>query len=160
MTDQDDRVAALEMRLRRLEDIEEIRDLKRQFLTYADTGGPSWSPEAIGELFVDDGVFRAPYGEYHGPKDIGAGIRASQVEVEASAHFAPNDSIQVDGDTAMARWGMVLPARFAGLPIDQIWILGYYHERYVRTIEGWRFSEVEAEVLLAPPAPDADEAGA
>jgi hypothetical protein len=131
----------LAARLRRLEDIEEIRQLKMAYCQALDGG---WDPQGpshmgdIGVLFVEDGVWDGrPSSPCAGGR---AEIRAmieSYRPVPFIMHVVTNPRITVDGDSAHGSWDVVLAMTSpAGQPNLAF---GTYDEIYARTPEGWKF---------------------
>ena len=128
-------------RLRRLEDIEAIRELKMAYCRALDGG---WEPQGpshmgdIGVLFLADGVWdgrpSSPYAR--GREEIRAMVESFR-PVPFIMHVVTNPRITVDGDSAHGAWDVVLPMTSpAGQPNLAF---GSYDEIYARTAEGWRF---------------------
>jgi hypothetical protein len=145
----EERLSKLEQKIQTQEDVEDIRRLKLLYCRYADAGSKEHSPEKLGELFLDDGIWEMPGGILVGPKAIGAGVRASQQNLDFSLHYVINENIEVTGDTATASWYMLCPLRTKGA-FEPFWLGGWYFENFVRTQSGWRFKHVKIELLLWP----------
>jgi len=104
----------------------------------------------IADLFTDDGVWEGPGLVMSGRAEILAGFgRRQEVTRRVSRHVCTNVAIDViSGDEAVGRAYLVnfrhdrragddpaAPAP-AGLPK----YVGEYHDRFVRTADGWRFA--------------------
>jgi hypothetical protein len=141
----------LEARLRRLEDIEEIRQLKARYCALADRGyeGAGNDDDGFAELFVDDGVFEASVGPIRGREAIRARCGHFQ---PFGLHLAVNPAIEVDGDTATAAWSALIPSTTAD---DRaLLVAGRYEEELVRTASGWRYKHVRFVAAFRTPFED------
>jgi ketosteroid isomerase-like protein len=118
--------------MRRLLDLEEIRDLARRYAHCV------WQRDASGAaaLFAEDGEMDT--GDR--PPIVGrAAILASYDEIFESQEFRPmvhNHVIDLDGENATGTCYLDLHATLDG--VDKVG-LGYYQDHYVRTAEGWKF---------------------
>jgi hypothetical protein len=132
-----------EARLRRLEDIEEIRRLKLEYFEACDGGFggiPSHVPEEIARTFAEDGAWDGGLlGELTGRAAITEHYRARPQCLAFTLLSEP--AIEVDGDEATGRWNMVvcLEYRNADGPEARLFA-GVHHDRYVRTDEGWKIA--------------------
>ena len=142
--DQVNRIAILEARLRRLEDIEEIRKLRAIYCNGADGGWPEQGPTHMGpfaDLYVEDGVWdgrpMTPLAE--GREAIRKLIELGSRPITFIQHYSTNPNIDIgdDGNTATGKWHVMAP--MTGPDGVSRWVLGTYDEKYVRTSEGWRF---------------------
>lgn len=115
-----------------------ITELKARYCRLLDT--KDWDGYAA--LFTEDAVLDTTaaggYGVIEGRASFVPMVRASLEQAE-TAHQVHSPEIDVDGDTAHVVWAMQdrvhMPDRgmsFVGY--------GHYHERYVRTAEGWRIA--------------------
>jgi 3-phenylpropionate/cinnamic acid dioxygenase small subunit len=101
-----------------------------------------------GELFTDDATFR--YGdqvEVHGRNDIKAFVSSAQPPEVRGKHVIMNEIIDVNGDTAEVRADFI----FFG-PSDGPFLAiaaNRYHDRLVRSGDGWLFSEVNISLFGA-----------
>eukprot|EP00657_Telonema_sp_P-1_P011148 TRINITY_DN6007_c0_g1_i1.p1 TRINITY_DN6007_c0_g1~~TRINITY_DN6007_c0_g1_i1.p1 ORF type:complete len:137 (-),score=44.66 TRINITY_DN6007_c0_g1_i1:156-566(-) len=61
-----------------------------------------------------------------------------------AAHLAMNFVIDVDGDTAVGKWRILMPCTMMedGVQVSR-WILGDYDEAYVRKDGQWLFSRID-----------------
>ena len=125
-----------EERLRRLEDIEEIKRLKVRYFEACDGGFGgirSHIPEEIADTFTADGEWDG------GPHGKRAGRQAIREHYEAVPQcFAytmlSEPVIDVVGDRATGRWNLLVYRSR-----DGVWRLtgGTHHDEYARTSEGW-----------------------
>ena len=144
MQRKDDRIRRLEARIRALEDIEQIRQLKGAYCVVNDGGWAEQGPSHKGpmaELFVEDAVLDArPLGPVAEGREAIHRMLAGYRSVPFTIHYVMNPMILVEGDIASGDWhALVRTIQPDGTPV---WILGLYHERYVRTGEGWRYKSV------------------
>jgi hypothetical protein len=141
--------STIEGRLQRLEDIEEIRQLKAR---YAEACDDDHNGDRVIELFVPDGVWHQislPACNGH------AEIRTFMMNVRKSgrlrnsSHLFSNPQIDVDGDSATGHWKMVMV--YTGNAPDGTTqyhrILGYYDEEYVRVDGIWMFKTLKVTVV-------------
>ena len=126
-----------EARLRRLEDLEEIRGLRLKWgqrLDRKDFAG-------IAELFTEDGELVAPLGTAKG-RDV---IRNTLVErldgIPAGYHYYSNTVIELDGDTA-EMWVMFAYVQPDSEAWPKSWLTGHYNDELRRENGRWAFERV------------------
>ncbi len=159
MVSTEERLRALEARVQACEDAEAIRNLKARYAELVDRRYTRGKPrpaealrpiaEEIGALFTEDAV-------WDGGKALGvAEGRAALVERMAdptllfSWHFFLKPRIEVDGDTARARWDILSPCTTRdGAPH---WLVGTEDDRYVRVDRVWLHASMEFEVVFLAP---------
>jgi ketosteroid isomerase-like protein len=125
-------VSSVEERLRRLEDIEAIRDLDAAYCRLLDDG--DW-PALVG-LFTPDGVFDG-LSRVQGRADLLAFFSGlADGGLTAFWHHVSNLEVAVDGDTATVRSLLWQPCVVDGVPHVAA---GRYADELVRTSEGWRY---------------------
>lgn len=134
----------LETRIRRLEDIEEIKQLKAKYCAACDD---DHNPDRVAALFVEGGVWQNKGNNYcdgHAQiKEFMGGIRNSG-RIRNCAHMVFNPAIEITGDAATAHW------RFQMMHTDHVpegalqyhRIIGYYEDQYVRCDGRWMFQEL------------------
>ncbi|MDH3692608.1 MAG: nuclear transport factor 2 family protein [Gammaproteobacteria bacterium] len=136
----------LNARVKKLEDIEEIKRLKFQYCNLVDAG---FLADELGALFTDDGVWEAgePWGSFEGRKAIVEFFRTQQPAVSFSVHALSNPEIDVVGDTAHARWRTLVPATL-NIEEDRVahWMFCDYTDEYQKVDGRWLFSRVKADV--------------
>ncbi len=122
-------------RIRRLEDLDEIRALQqayRRTLDNRDFAG-------YAALFTEDAEWSGSYGTERGPAAILAMLERTQHDpVGDNYHFLANQVIDVDGDRATAECTFAVISR-AEDNTPYLRVLGTYNDELVRTDAGWRF---------------------
>lgn len=115
----------------------EIHNLKARYCRLLDT--KDW--EGWGQLFTKDfrlDVTGSGGDVMHGRDAVVASVRGS-IGSAKTAHQVHSPEIAIDGDRATAIWAMEDRVVWEGGRALTGW--GHYHERYVRTGEGWRIAE-------------------
>ena len=137
-----------EARLQRLEDIEEIRQLKYRYCAYCDD---NYNPDGIAGLFVADAVWNGgPFGVATGQAAIRELFSKAPSQIRFAVHMVVNPIIDVTGDTAVGRWYLWQPTVMR--QGDQaLWLAAKYTDQYVRTAEGWRFKHLSLDVTMMSP---------
>lgn len=140
-----DRIAALELRLQRLEDAEAIRNLKAEYAALCDN---QYDADGIAALFTPDAIWESPsLGTFHGREAIRGFFREASGIFSFAIHYSLNGHIEIDGDTAHARWYLFMPCTVAA-GNRPMWRAGIDHETYVRVDGRWMFSHKRSEPLL------------
>lgn len=124
--------ASLEARLRRLEDLEAIRQLQIDYGNALDRG----NVEAYVALFTADAELDlGPVARCKGHPEIRDA--ASRMSGGGSIHLISNPQITIDGDaaTAVVSWTVLSPDE-GGLP--KVTTTGAHRDELVRTSGGWR----------------------
>ncbi len=150
-----DRAETLEERIQRLEDIEEIKQLKAQYCAGCDDDHNS---ETICALFVDGGVWDwAGTATCNGKPEIKKfmdDLRASK-RLRCTAHMVTNPQIEVNGDRATAHWRFIMlhtdnvPASPTGVQYHRI--IGYYQDDMVKVDGKWYFETLRPRVEESAP---------
>lgn len=115
----------------------EIHNLKARYCRLLDT--KDW--EGWGQLFTEDVELdvRGSGGEImRGRAAVVESVRGSIGEAK-TAHQVHSPEIAIDGDRATAIWAMQDRVVWDGG--RGLTGYGHYHERYLRTAEGWRIAE-------------------
>ena len=127
---------SIEQRLRRLEDLEEIRQLFVDYGQYLDAG----DFEAYADLFAADGEVRlGPMGSAQGRDQIKALMEQALAGVIGTGdHLITSPRVQIDGDTATAEvmW-TVIQRGPDGAPV--VSMIGRHRDELVRENDRWRF---------------------
>ena len=134
--------ATLEQRIRRLEDIDCVKNLTAR---YADAVNKGWAGKTL-DLAVIPHIFAADarwtsveFGTTIGSAAMAATLPAVTAAVEFSMHAFLNPIITVDGDTAAGSWLMWIASVYDAEP-------GTVHMSadmtYTRTAAGWRIQTV------------------
>ena len=139
-------------RLRRLEDLEKIKNLKHRYVAALDDliVDPQAAQEFV-DLFVND--FVVEYDAYGTFTDKVA-LKAFLQDVIAAGfdwgfHVAANPRIHINGDVATAEWYLSAQALPAGASAV-VPFYGRYEDTYVRTNQGWK---IKKSVLAFDPPP-------
>jgi uncharacterized protein (TIGR02246 family) len=135
----------LEARVRRLEDIHEIQNLKSQYAHYANVGEGSGDIAKFAALFAADGVWDLRGNELRGREAIAAHLKHIGTLGYVGLHFALNPRVDVDGDAALGFWDLAFPVIPPGAD-GPVMVCGFYEDRLRRTEEGWRFTLVKYRV--------------
>jgi hypothetical protein len=137
----------LEKRIQRLEAIEEIKVMKHHYLHSLDKRKIE---EAI-STFTDDAV--ADYGHknpdnskivYKGKEAIMGLFKNMGARATTMAHLPHSSEIEITSDTtAKGTWG--LQVMIHALPADVgMWMVGYYHDEYVKENGKWKHKNLLA----------------
>jgi uncharacterized tellurite resistance protein B-like protein len=137
----------LESRVRRLEDLEAIKQLKAIYCFRIDAR----EIDALMERFTEDAVWDGgPMGRFEGRDAIGRFLRELPQQLSFSLHWVMNPLIEIDGDRARGRWYLVEPLTSANGE-RAILGAGRYEERYVREGRVWKFCEIHLIPLFWTP---------
>lgn len=116
---------------------------------------------AIADLFAPDGVWRSDDGvTMQGRAEIRAGFERRQgVTRRQSRHVCTNIAVEVDGDEATGlcylvnfRHDSATGQAETPAPADVPKFVGEYHDRFVRTADGWRFADRRFDVAFLRPS--------
>jgi SnoaL-like domain len=127
------RLEQIERRLQVLEDAEAIRNLKARYAALCDN---QWESPALGRFEGRDAIrnfFRGASGIF-----------------SFAIHYSLNGHIEVDGDTARARWYLFMPCTVAA-GNQATWRAGIDHETYARVAGIWMFRHKQSEPLMSVP---------
>lgn len=140
--------ANLEARVRRLEDIEALKQLKARYAAYCDA---DYDADRLAPLFTADAVWDGgAMGRYEGREAIRAFFASASRAVPFAIHHVSNPILEIDGDRATGRWYLWQPCTFA--QGDQaLWMAGRYDDVYRRESDGWRFAHVTVELRMLSP---------
>jgi ketosteroid isomerase-like protein len=142
------RLERLEQRLRVLEDAESIRNLKARYAALCDD---NYDADGIAMLFTEDALWESPaLGRFEGREAIRAFFKGASHIFSFAIHYSLNGHIEVDGDTASARWYLFMPCTVAA-GNQAMWRAGIDHEAYVRVEGIWMFSHKRSVPLMNSP---------
>ena len=131
-----DRLTDLENRVRAVEDVDAIRNLKATYAAYCDD---NYNADKIAELFVEDAVWESGgLGRFEGREAIRGFFRRASEIYTFALHYGLNPHIEVTGDTARARWYLFMPCTVAD-GNRALWRAGIDDEEYVRVDGKWMF---------------------
>lgn len=137
----EDRLDAIERRLRELEDREAIHDLQYEYAYAVDQN--DW--EAFLAFFTDDASIEFPEHSsedpaYHGPAELRKFCTSIEEGRRFMAHMLHNGVVEVDGDTAQGEWYFEVPEVVADG--TAVWVQGRYEADYKRIGDDWRFARL------------------
>jgi ketosteroid isomerase-like protein len=132
-------LAGLERRLRVLEDIEAIKQLK---FRYADACDRGYDFDTLASLFTEDAVWDGGlFGRHEGREAIREFFRGVSSDIPFAIHYMMNPIISVDGDEASGQWYLFQTCTFAD-GNTAIWGAARYDEQYRRIDGEWMFSHL------------------
>ena len=145
-------LAALEAKVQRLQDIEDIRALRHKYSYGANiVAGQPGDLKAFAALYADDATFDVGMGVAHGPAEIEAMMKELTTQWEAAMHYMLNQVIEFDSvDRAHGNTTGLFAFTTKEEP-RPIWLSNIYTESFVRTADGWRFQSVSLETVFADP---------
>lgn len=142
--------ASLEQRLKKLEDIEQIRMLRYWYAHHANIIDGPGDLDAFSQLFTETGEWDVGLGHCIGPKAIKTAMQGVTTQWINALHLMINPMITVDGDTGTGTWTGLFPFISKANP-RPIWGSLNYHDLYVRTDKGWKFQSVKITPIFQPP---------
>jgi ketosteroid isomerase-like protein len=126
----------LERRIRVLEDVEAIKQLK---FRYADACDRGYDADTLADLFTEDAIWEGDrFGRYEGREAIRAYFRRISSDIVFALHYMMNPIIAVDGDEAQGTWYLFQASTFAE-GNTPIWGAARYDEQYRRVGGAWKF---------------------
>jgi len=142
------RLEQIERRLQLLEDAEAIRNLKARYAALCDN---QYDADGIAKLFTDDAVWESPaLGRFEGREAIRSFFKEASGIFSFAIHYSLNGHIEVEGDTARARWYLFMPCTVAA-GNHAVWRAGIDHETYARVNRIWMFCHKRSEPLMSVP---------
>ena len=140
--------STLEMRIRRLEDIEALKLLKSRYAEHCDN---NYDPDRLAELFTQDAVWDGGVlGRAEGRDAIRKFFAVASKLMPFAIHHVTNPAIEVDGDRATGHWNLWQPCVHA-TGNQALWIAARYHDEYRREGGVWRFARVTVRVNMMSP---------
>lgn len=142
------RLRDLEARIRSLEDVNAIRNLKARYAALCDD---NYNPDGIAALFTEDAVWESVgLGSHVGREAIREFFRGASQLFTFAIHYSLNSQIEVDGDTASAQWYLFMPC-IVGADNQAMWRAGIDTENYVRIDDQWYFARKHSVGLFNTP---------
>ncbi len=136
---------SVELRLRRLEDRQELADLVARYGPAVDDRDAA----VIEELFAEDSTFDTVAGVIKGRDRVVAYYLERLSMFGASFHYPHSQTVEFDGDDR-AR-GLVTAHAEMASGAEAFWVALRYHDEYVREDGRWRFAVRRVEQLYALP---------
>jgi len=134
-----------EQRLKRIEDIEEIRTLRMTYHYYINEG----MFDRMSELFTEDGALDFGYiAKASGREEIRQTFLKLPNNAQFVKQFIHNHLVQLDGDSATGV--CYLDARYAQEG-ESLIVAAKFDEIYRRTAEGWRIQLMKVETYFSVP---------
>jgi limonene-1,2-epoxide hydrolase len=129
-------------RLQRLEDIENIKQLKARYCAFCDD---NYNPEGVASLFTEDGVWDGgQLGQAEGRQAIIEFFQRAPSAFSFAIHHVMNPIIEIQSDTATGRWYLFQPlVRKSGNREAAMWLAGRYEDEYVRIGGEWKFKRLK-----------------
>jgi uncharacterized protein (TIGR02246 family) len=142
------RIERLERRLQTLEDAEAIRNLKARYAALCDQ---QYDADGLAALFTDDASWDSPgLGRFDGREAIRNFFRGASAIFSFAIHYSLNGEIEVNDNTARARWYLFMPCTVAD-GNRAMWRASIDHETYARVDGMWLFSSKRSEPLMNVP---------
>ncbi len=145
---------ALQARLEQMEkDLKEVQDREaiwRLFMTMQ-SAIDNRDMATYGAGFTQDGVWAGVVGRGVGPQGVaeilGKFMKPWESEAARTWHTTLDFQVDIDGDTATST------SKFQHIKADdngdlQVWHLGAYDDRLIRTSQGWKFTQRLAYVIV------------
>ncbi len=129
-------VEDLRDRVRYLEDIEALRNLKAEYAAACDD---NYDADRLAALFVEDATWESEgMGRYEGREAIREFFHRISGHFVFALHYGLNPQIEVTDDTARARWYLFMPCT-VGDTGKAMWRAGLDEEEYVRVQGKWMY---------------------
>lgn len=138
----------LEARIRRLEDIEAIKQLKAQYCAACDDG---YDFDRLASLFTPDALWDGgkTFGVADGREAIRRHFQGASKRVTIARHQVMNPIIEVDGDTATGHWLLFQPCTNANAEGEKaVWLAATYADTYACVDGTWLISETKIDVAF------------
>lgn len=142
MTDTDETLD----RLKRLEDLEQLRTLKHRYAALCDA---DYNADELAELFTEDAVWDGGVmGRHAGREAIRTFFACAPELMPFAIHHVSNALLDIDGDRASGRWYLWQPCLTRS---QALWLAGTYEDRYRRDADTWRFESVDLQLRMVSP---------
>jgi len=132
-------VTDLTTRLRRMEDLEAIKQLKALYCEICDD---NHDPERIVTIFTEDAIWEGRgIAHAQGHAEIRALFERFRDSITFSQHMVMNPRITIDGNRANATWYFLGPFTFA-VGNQAKWQAARYHEDYIKQDGVWKIQHL------------------
>ncbi len=149
------RIEALEARVRILEDVQAITRLKNGYCIHSDGGWPAKPHTHAGSVaddFTDDGVWDGrPFAPRVEGREAIRELFRNYRTIPFVIHYVMNPRIDVEGDAATGHWHLLAP--LTSPDGSHRWVMGMYRETYVRKPEGWKCTSLRFDTARVVPVP-------
>jgi hypothetical protein len=128
----------LEERLRAMEDVQEIMNLKARYLKGSNGGWdrPSHDADAVASTFAKNGWWQAEgFGRLEGREAIRTAFAAFSTQAPFAFHTVSNPLIEIDGERAFGEWHLM--ELFTDAEGNEMWAAGVYTDTFVRVRGSW-----------------------
>ena len=150
----------LELRLRRLEDIEEIRRVRAEYALAADERtGCAVNVSRTVRLFAEDGVWDATprWGRHEGRETVRRYLSTGNAGIDWSLHWLLDTGVDVapGREQATSRWYLIELANMLDKSTGErnlVWLAGLYDDQYVIEEGAWKFRLVRFDCQKIFPA--------
>ncbi|EJU15012.1 MULTISPECIES: nuclear transport factor 2 family protein [unclassified Sphingomonas] len=150
----DERIAELERKIERLDDIEAIKRLRWRYSRACDDDN---NVDLLLPMFTEDAevVLNPPFsGAHKGHAALEAmyrdNARVNGVRWTTHYYLQPLINVSGDGQTAEASWYLWEPATmdFPDASNEGVWLAGEYFDRYCKIDGEWKFTRIEINIRL------------
>ena len=136
---------ALAKRIRRLEDIEAIKQLKARYCEICDD---DHNPDRVTSVFVEDGIWESEdFGQAQGHEAIRELFRGFRKLFNFSQHNISNPIIEVDGDRATGVWYLSGPWTYSEND-EEKWLALRYDDDYVKVDGEWKYQHLRVALRM------------
>lgn len=146
---------SLEQRIQRLEDIQDIINLKSRYLNTADGGWDrlSHDGDAMTQFLTEDCIWDGQaFNAAHGREALRQAFAQFREALPFAYHIVTNPIIEVDGDTARGEWHLQwIGTDAAG---TEMHCAGIYTDEFTRTDDGWKLSNIFVRLAFWGPRSD------
>jgi len=145
----EEKVTAMSEQLAEMEDVRDIRALKRNYGHYLDVG----DYESFLSLFTDNVTL--DMSALGAPKMTVSNVEVAdlykkQLTGRTTQHFFTDMEIRIEGDTAETRFAYYSIHKVDGERADST---GWSYETYKKTADGWKISSVKLVPYISPFTP-------
>ncbi len=133
------KLAELENRITRLEDLEAIKQLKARYCEICDD---DHNPERIASIFTENGIWEGRgIGKAQGHEEIKELFQNFQRMISYAQHMVLNPIIEIDGTSATGVWYFFGPFTFYENN-QAMWQAARYREDYEKVDSVWKIKHL------------------
>jgi SnoaL-like domain len=146
-----DALAALSLRVARLEEIELIKELRRYHFPMS--GDPETDVEAFLRLFTEDGMVEYPggFGAAQGHDQLRAWLERDPVNARFHCFIPGWVRVNDDLTTGTGRWFLIETAKAHNPKTgrnEPIWVEAVYDDEYVKVDGQWKFKKYSCDLRM------------